>query len=340
MLMQLAGCAFPMLCNETPGAGRNAGKTYRALRVTPFDEPYDVVTVARTEGALVFHVETHKLCQTDVLEANRTSDSKDPAQPRPLELKNSRRGPCSGPPLSAGGLDIGLQAGPRLMLIGTTSETGEFTLPLSQLDRLFADTRVEPQATAQVLVHGLKVAELPLGEIANRKELVDATLTASNQALAMPDTPRERLETLLAEIMSLRQQGIDDPRLLDGARLLHERLQQPASVVPATETATATTTATAITTDPVSVSSSQDFDRAFDALPSMCKITIQGGAIVVGALVPESIAVGFMLGAISATIGDDLTQWLTNRCCEMAASSVLHAESTVCNTASTDVQVL
>jgi hypothetical protein len=33
-----------------------------------------------------------------------------------------------------------------------------------------------------------------------------------------------------------------------------------------------------------------------------------------------------------SVLGDDLSDWLSNRCCEMAAGSLTDAQSTVCHT--------
>lgn len=316
-LASLAGCAFPLFPSEVANADRATEPPprheRRETRVTMLNEPFDVVELARTDGALRFHVTTKKLCQVDVLRVKRES----------RDVESTRRSPCNTPLLPAANVDIGLQAGPRLVVLGTTTQSGDFTLPLSQIDALFAGQSMELAAMGQVLIHGVKAAELPLGEILQRKQQIASTLAASDRALAATDAPPQELETRLAELMDLKQQGASDPRLVENALQLYARLH------PIRISDGATIDVHEANMD------ARTFDEVVRSLSSMCRITVWGGEVVAGALVPEGFAVKVMLGAINKAVGDDLTAWLTQRCCEMAASSILEAESTGCDTDAT-----
>jgi len=248
--------------------------------------------------------------------------------------------------------------GPRLYVLGATSRNGELDVSLSSLDALFRGRVVEPGQLGKILVYGSPAAELPLGELVNRQRQIDARLTASDLTLAQPEATRETLATRLAELLDLQLQGVADARVTERAQQLYLRLassdkddsaQGPPSdwwrdapahwltrgkelidSLHSTDPADAVPEQVARDLDALSINPNT-FSWAASALPTVCRISVTGGEAVVGQLVFTG-ATGVALSVVMAVLGDPLSQWLTNRCCEMAASSITHAQSTVCHT--------
>ena len=73
------------------------------------------------------------------------------------------------------------------------------------------------------------------------------------------------------------------------------------------------------------------FEWAMGSLPTVCKITVTGGAAVAATLVATG-PTGIALNVVMGMLGDDLSEWLTNRCCELAANSVTDVQSAICDT--------
>ena len=363
----LAGCVWwtheVKVPRETPTT--NTTNFRREQRVTPRPSPFVAVTVTRIAGALRLHVTSAQRCRIDVLKAEDTGYPDGRVERGQLELETSREDVCYGAHLApASDVDVGLEVGSRLRVLGATSTNGDLEVTLPALDALFQEGSVQPSQLAQVLVHGVKAAELPLGEIVNRQRQIDATLAKCEQALARTDAERELLARRLAELLDLRLQGSADPRISQTAQRLYARL----SLIAAKQKAEAQELAS---TDPnagwraapgrfltrakkllsqLSTSEEQGavpehvkrdidatdvqpstFEWAMGSLPTVCKITVTGGAAVAATLVATG-PTGIALNVVMGMLGDDLSEWLTNRCCELAANSVTDVQSAICDT--------
>jgi len=324
--VQLASCALPRAVPDTQVVPTQSN-VRRELKVETLEQPFDVVTVTRVRGALRFHVTTKQRCRTDVMRAVDVGFSNGRVERGTLELENSHEGPCAGPMLPAAALDIGVSAGPRLHVLGRTSQTGDLEVRLSTLDVLFADPPVALNALGQVLVHGVKGAEIPLGEILHRGELIEATLTRVDRAIADAETPRELLAQRLAELLDLQLQGADDARIATRMQLLYMRMSSNATPGATPPSAGAPPTPPELQPDML--------DQIQSAIPTLCKITISGGEAIIGQLTPLGPA-GLALSFMVNYLDDSLTQWLTNRCCVMASGSLSDAETTDCHTKPTE----
>lgn len=317
---------------------------------------FDSVTVTRTAGALRLHVTSAKRCQIEVRAATDVRYEDGRIERGELLLESSEQSACDKNSAPAKGVDIGLLAGDRLRLLGTTSDEGDLEVPLTELDKMFAGHTLQPSALGQVLVRGEPAAGLPIGEILNRQLEINARLARCDAALAAP-ADRFTLARRLAEISDLQLQGVVDPRLPQCAEKLYARLLEQSR-----------TQQEVVTTPPATGESSTPWlDRAqnmwadlfgsgqqpdvpaqvqhdinnsgidpstigwaLESLPALCKITVNGTAVV-GTLVASGatqVALTIMMGVL----GEDLSDWLTNRCCEMAASTLSDASSTVCET--------
>lgn len=327
----------------------------RERQVTPRPTPFVSVTVTRTPGAVRLHVMTAQRCRIDVMKAVDTGYADGRVERGKLELESSLEDVCYGSQLAhAEDVDVGLQVGARLRVLGSTSGTGDLEVPLSTFDSLFQEGTVQPSQLAQVLVQGVKAADLPIGEIVNRHAQIDAILMKCEQSLARLDAERGVLAQRLAELLDLQLQGAVDPRIAQTAQRLYARIAllqakqevepQPAAAepersnwrdVPARWFERAKALVTQLSTrgeqtsvpehvqldldDKPSVQPST-LDWAMGSLPTVCKITVTGGAAVAATLVATGPA-GVALDVVMGVLGDDLSRWLTNRCCMLASNS-------------------
>lgn len=328
-------------------SGPAAKATIRRERlVQELAAPFDSVTVTRAPGSLRVHLTTTKRCQIEVKRATDVVFADGHVERGELLPETRRQSACDadgGSP--AADVDIGVLAGDRLRLLGTTSDQGDLEIRLSDLDALFGDRPVPLSQLAQLIVRGEKAAELPLGEILNRQREIDARVAACDAALA-EHADRETLARRLAEVSDLKLQGAVDERLTQCADQLYARMSENAA--PSAPTSWIDR-AKGMLSDLFSSDDPQDvpagvkndlddkrvdastFNWAVSMLPTMCKITVNGGAAAVGQLVATGAA-GIALSIVMSVLGDDLSDWLANRCCEMAAGSLTDAQSTVCHT--------
>jgi prepilin-type processing-associated H-X9-DG protein len=334
----LAGC--------TP-SGPAAKATIRRERlVQARSAPFDSVTVTRAPGALRVHLTTTKRCQIDVKRATDVVFADGHVERGELLLESSEQAACDPVSEPAADVDIGVLAGDRLRLLGTTSQQGDLEIRLNDLDALFGDRPVAMSQLGQLIVRGEKAAELPLGEILNRQREVDTRVAACEAALA-EHAGHDTLARRLAELSDLQLQGAVDPRLTQCADRLYARISEssadasaPASWLDRAKTMVSDLFNTGDHQDvPAAVQHDLDdkqvdsstFSWAISMLPTMCKVTVNGGAAAVGQLVATGPA-GIALSIVMSVLGDDLSDWLSNRCCEMAAGSLTDAQSTVCHT--------
>lgn len=345
--MRISAClTAACLAACTPSAPAAQATIRRERLVQELPAPFDSVTVTRTPGSLRVHLTTAKRCQVEVQRATDVVFADGHVERGELLLESSQQSACDadgGGPAAA--VDIGVLAGDRLRLLGTTSTQGDLEIRLSDLDTLFGDRPVPLNQLAQLIVRGEKAAELPLGEIVNRQREIDARVSACEAALAA-QADRGTLARRLAEVSDLKLQGAVDPRLMQCADQLYARMSEgAASPAPTTwiDRAKGMLSDLFSSDDPQDVPpgvkndlddkrvDASTFSWAISMLPTMCKITVNGGAAAVGQLVATGAA-GIALSIVMSVLGDDLSDWLTNRCCEMAAGSLTDARSTVCHT--------
>ena len=344
----LAGC-FP----QPPPPVLSATNVRRERVVTERPVPFDTVTVTRTSGAVRLHVTSAKRCQTDVRAATDVRYEDGRIERGDLLLESSEQAPCDEHSVPAKGVDIGLLAGDRLRLLGTTSDEGDLDIPLTEFDKLFAGRTLPASELGQVLVRGERGAGLPIGEILNRQLEINARVSRCEATLAA-SADRFTLARRLAEVSDLQLQGVVDPRLPQCAEKLYARLleqSQPVegSTAPGPDAASTSwlERAQSMWADlfgnaPQGVPPQVQTDInnsgidpstitwALQSLPALCKITVNGTAVV-GALATSG-ATQVALTIVMGVLGDDLSDWLTNRCCEMAANTLSDASSTVCET--------
>ena len=364
-----SGCLWAYNAAELPGArgGSAISEASRTeirssvrheLSMTPLREPLVSMTMTRSAGALRLRLTSSARCRIESLKATDLGYPNGRVERGAPEVESSREEACYGAqPLAAPQVDVGLQVGPRLHVLGATSAAGELDVSLSALDALFRGRPIEPSQLAQVLVYGVKAAELPLGELLNRQRQIDTRLAAADATLAQRDATRETLATRLAELLDLQLQGVVDARVAERAQQLYGRLaSSDKRSVPDPESDwwreapgrwltrgkalidslqpsdpdQAVPEQVQRDLDAISVNPST-FSWAIQALPTVCLISVTSGEAVVGQLVFTG-ATGVALSVVMAVLGDPLSQWLANRCCEMAAGSVSNAQSTVCHT--------
>jgi hypothetical protein len=302
----------------TAGSGAPRGPT--GVHV----ETYDTVTVTRDAQVVHFQVMTGQRCNG----AGQLSCAQnEPAADTAIVLRTST----------------------ERHLLGSTAQDGRLAVPLSAFDELFRGQTVAADQVAQLLVHDSVAAELPLGEIVNRQSVIDSAISECDQALAAPSPDRDYVQLLLGRLLDLQMRGIADPRIADRTSRLYERLRQSDSLfaaprrwlgraqellahlrssgdeqaVPTQVQNTIDTTDTSKTVEPHS------FKWALSVLPTMCKITVRGGAVVAGQMIATG-APGVALAIIAASVGDDLSDWLVKSCCDMASRSISGSASPNC----------
>jgi hypothetical protein len=230
--------------------------------------------------------------------------------------------------------------------LGQTAEDGHLDVLLSTLDASLHGQPIAEDERAQLLIHDRVVAELPLGEIIHRTRVIEATLAEADSLLADRSPDRDYAQELLGRMLDLQMRGIADPRIADRSSRLYEHLHETASIwsvprrlldrakdllstlrhssddkdVPAEVQRSLEKTADTGTVEP------QSFSWALRMLPTMCKITVRGGAVAAGQLIATG-APGVALAIIAASVGDDLSNWLIKSCCEMASQTLSHDSS-------------
>ena len=241
--------------------------------------------------------------------------------------------PCP-PGRAIEGLAIAVQTqrGPRPL--GVTSAEGELDLAFAELDPIFADEEVAKDQHAPLLVEGRSVAELPIGEIVHRREILDSAIEECDAALANPQLDDHYAQTLLGRMLDLQLLGIADARLEERTRRLYQRLREkpsdwwsPSRVLDDTRELIAGLGREQSVPDDVKRDVAtehaderlepESFSWALEKLPQMCKISVVGGAIV--AQVAVSGPAGIVLAVVGAAVGNVFSDWLVETCCKEAA---------------------
>jgi hypothetical protein len=329
----LTGCALLYPPPAPPRVVPTVTSERTEERVTVLDEPYDTLTLTRVRGALRVHVETQPTCRVQVYRALDQGYSNGRVERGTFTLGSERRTPCRRAQ-PAVGLDVGLQTGPRLQVLGTTSQTGLLEVPYDDLDARFAGQAVALSQQAQLLIHGKLVAELPLGLIVNRMRLSADVLAGADATLADPSADREKLQARLTELWTLQMQGVDDPRLNERALRVYIRLKtyvdpqlQPTAAAQATPAAQPT----AAPVPPDAELHAGDLRRAESLLPDLCRATVAGGETVLGALALTGTA-GILLAFMHNLLDVGYNQSLAHECCIWAMSMLMHANNPRCDT--------
>ena len=248
-------------------------------------------------------------------------------------------------------VDVVLSTAERRHVLGNTSDDGKLDIALLQIAALFEGQNVAAGQQAQLLVHDRVAAELPLGELVNRQRVIEATIAECDDVLADPAPDRDYAQQLLARVLDLQLRGSADRRLIDRANRLYSHLRKNESIFAApkrwftrakdalarlrnsgdAEAVPEQVQQDLETTDVSDTDNvdSQSMSWAISMLPTMCKITVRGGAVAAGQLVATG-APGVALAIIVGSMGEDLSKWLIHSCCEMASRSIGHADSVNC----------
>ncbi|MET0390923.1 MAG: hypothetical protein ABW321_33425 [Polyangiales bacterium] len=234
-------------------------------------------------------------------------------------------------------------------VLGRTSSIGRLDVSLAELDAQFSGRKLPPDERAQVLLHDHVAAELPLGEILDRKRVIDATLAEADRLLEDSSPDRDYGQQLLVRLLDLQMRGIADPRISERSERLYEHLRENESFFAAPQrwfnkakelvARLRSSGDDAEVPEPVKHDLEQTVDTgkvesgsfawAISKLPTMCKITVRGGAVVAAQFIAAG-APGVALAIIAASVGDDLSNWLIHSCCEMARKSLEDAPATTC----------
>lgn len=282
---------------------------------------YDTLTVTRAAEVLHLLVVTGEHCE----------DSREATPEQPVKCADTN---------PAANVEVVLQGGDgQRTTLGSTSPDGRLEVPLTRFDALFQGQSIAADARAQLLVHDKVAAELPLGEIVNRQSVVDSAIAECDRLLEDAAPDRDYAQQLIARLLDLQMRGIADLRIADRASKLYEHLKATESIwsAPARwfneakellarlrgsgdEQAVPQHVKENIEQTGSKVES-QSFQWALGMLPAMCKITVRGGAVVAGQMIATG-APGVALAIIAASVGDDLSNWLINSCCQMASKSI------------------
>jgi hypothetical protein len=76
---------------------------------------------------------------------------------------------------------------------------------------------------------------------------------------------------------------------------------------------------------------SSSFRWALDWLPTVCKVTVKGGAIVGGAALDG--VPGVALAVIDAAVGDTFSDWMIKTCCKKGSQALGDEEAAKCTAA-------
>jgi hypothetical protein len=241
--------------------------------------------------------------------------------------------PCApGKPIEGLAIAVQTSQGPRAL--GVTSSDGELDLAFSELEPLFASEDVAKDDHAPLLVEDRSVAELPIGEIVHRREILASALEECDAALANPQLDDHYAQTLLGRMLDLQLLGIADARLEERTSRLYKRLREkpsdwwaPQRVLSDTRELIAGSGSDKSVPDEVKrdVTSEhaderiepESFSWAIERLPQMCKISVVGGAIV--AQVAVAGAPGVVLAVVGAALGNIFSDWLVDTCCKEAS---------------------
>jgi hypothetical protein len=236
--------------------------------------------------------------------------------------------PCPpGKPIE--GLTIAVQTreGPRAL--GTTSQEGELDLAFSELEPLFASEELANDAYAPLLVEGRSVAELPIGEIVHRREILESAIEECDAALANPQLDDHYAQKLIGQNLDLQLLGIADARLEQRTSRLYKRLRDKPSTWWSPELSGAReriahdqSVPEAIKRDAAAADGdnrldTDSFSWAVERLPELCKISVVGGAIVAQVAVAGTPSI--LLTVVGAAVGNIFSDWLVETCCKEAS---------------------
>jgi hypothetical protein len=236
--------------------------------------------------------------------------------------------PCApGKPIEGLAIAVQTSDGPREL--GVTSAQGELDLAFSEFEPLFAREDVAKDDHAPLLVEGRSVAELPIGEIVQRREILASALEECDAALANPQLDDHYAQTLLGRMLDLQLLGIADARLEERMSRLYKRLREkpsewwsPQRVLVGAGFGDGTSMPDEVKRDLTSEHADEriepeSFSWAVERLPQMCKISVVGGAIV--AQVAVAGTPGLVLPVVGAAVGNIFSDWLVDTCCKEAS---------------------
>ncbi|MEY4578118.1 MAG: hypothetical protein RL701_2821 [Pseudomonadota bacterium] len=321
-LVVLAACGlFTSACATTGSAGKTTPESLG-----------EAVTVTVTRGADVLRL---LVVSGDVCHAHTDEQPDDCPLGRPVAH-----------------VDVVMNTAERRDVLGTTSSDGDLEIPLARIAALFKGQNVAGDQQAQLLVHDRVAAELPLGELVNRQRVIEATIAEVDDLLADPAPDRDYGQQLLARVLDLQLRGSADRGLIDRANRLYAHLRKNESIFAAPKRwftrakealarlrssgdAEAVPEQIQQNIETTQVRDTETVDAqsvswAISMLPTMCKITVRGGAVAAGQLIATG-APGVALAIIVGSMGEDLSKWLIRSCCEMASRSTGHAESVDCS---------
>ena len=254
------------------------------------------------------------------------------------------------------GLAIAIHTDRGDRTLGTTSSDGSLEVPFADLETLFKGEQVGNDQRAALLVEGRNVAELSVGEIINRQKLLASALKECDEALANPNLIPEYsdyAQDLLGRMLDLQLLGLSDDTLKDRTTRLSERIRenpdsmwsQPKKLNERAQQLLADLRASGSESQvPAEVQrelsdpsadqgmESSSFRWALDWLPTVCKVTVKGGAIV-GAAAVTGVP-GVALAVIDAAVGDTFSDWMIKTCCKKGAAALGDAAAEECRSRS------
>lgn len=236
--------------------------------------------------------------------------------------------------------------------LGTTSSDGSLEVPFSELDQLFRGETVPNDQRVSFLVEGRNVSELAIGDIINRQSIVDSAIKECDEALANPELTTaysDYAQDLLGRMLDLQLLGFSDDALKDRTTRLSERIREKPDSMWSQPKKLSERAADLLASlresgnedavppevrrelespDADHSMDSSSFRWALDWLPTVCKVTIKGGAIV-GAVAVTG-APGVALAIIDAAVGDTFSDWMIKTCCKKGSAVLGDAEAEKC----------
>jgi hypothetical protein len=250
-------------------------------------------------------------------------------------------GPCpEGKPVSQLAVSVRTPVGDQEL--GKTWTDGALDVPFSQLDSLFPGQAVAKHQAAPLLVEGRVVSELPIAEIF--RGIIESAIKECDSALADPDLQSDYAQDLLGRMLDLQLLGLSDDRLTDLTIQLSVRVRERPSAMWSTPRKPNGRA------DPLELSEHavpEDVQRqiwhggadetippstfrwALEWLPTVCKVTVKGGAIV-GQVILTG-APGAALAILDATVGDVYSGWMIKSCCRRLSAVLGAAKPPECS---------
>lgn len=235
--------------------------------------------------------------------------------------------------------------------LGLTGEGGWLELPLSELDPLFPLETTGKTQLASLIVSGQGVAEIPVGSIVHRHEIVATTIGEAETVLGLSQEDLEGdwwfySQELLGRMLELQLRGEANAELTQLATRLHKRI---ANSKQATWFGARWWNNVKDVLDRIFASgddadipdglqeraksgdprASEDLDQSLEWLPQACNVTVIGTTVAAQIALAGQPALAVAL--IGAVIGSEIRKWMVDACCNIASDTLSSGQSPVCS---------